>query len=156
MCNWCKACITSGTFTLAVFHITFVNRKEFVAACVDHVFNKSVDGVFEQFRRGFFKVCNMDVVELFQPEELQSVVVGNENYNWDVFKQVSVAGGVCMPCVFSSGTSVKQACWGDWWLNCPWMWSWAVVSVSLCSTAQGALCLSLETNKCVKKMEGRD
>lgn len=66
----------------------FLDRKEFVAACVDHVFNNSVAGVFEQFRRGFFKVCDIDVVEFFQPEELQSVMVGQEDYNWEVFKQV--------------------------------------------------------------------
>lgn len=68
----------------------FVFRKEFVAACVNHAFNKSVEGVFDLFKRGFFKVCNIDVVEFFQPEELQSVMVGQENYDWDIFKQVDI------------------------------------------------------------------
>lgn len=44
--------------------------------------------VFEEFQRGFFKVCDMNVVDLFQPEQLQSVMVGKENYDWEVFKQV--------------------------------------------------------------------
>lgn len=57
-------------------------------AFVDHVFTKSVEGVFEAFKRGFFKVCDVDVVDIFQPEELQSVMVGHEIYKWDVFKQV--------------------------------------------------------------------
>ncbi|MEQ2212861.1 hypothetical protein XENOCAPTIV_006059 [Xenoophorus captivus] len=69
--------------------IFLVYRKEFVAACVNHAFNKSVERIFELFRRGFFKVCNMDVVEFFQSEELQTVMVGQENYDWEVFKEVA-------------------------------------------------------------------
>ncbi|XP_041850243.1 probable E3 ubiquitin-protein ligase HERC6 [Melanotaenia boesemani] len=74
-------------------HVTGSNRKEFVAACVNHIFNKSVEGIFEAFKRGFFKVCDMDVVDFFQPEELQSVMVGQENYDWEVFKQNTVYEG---------------------------------------------------------------
>ncbi|KAF7219056.1 probable E3 ubiquitin-protein ligase HERC6 [Nothobranchius furzeri] len=73
--------------------VTWTNRKEFVATFVDHVFNKSVEGVFELFERGFFKVCNIDVVEFFQPEELQAVMVGQENYDWEVFKESTVYEG---------------------------------------------------------------
>lgn len=68
--------------------IVLLNRKEFVDAYVDYAFNKSVEGVFEAFKRGFFKVCDQDVVALFQPEELREVMVGQENYDWEVFKQV--------------------------------------------------------------------
>lgn len=67
----------------------FFNRKEFVSAVVNYAFNKSVEQVFEEFKRGFFKVCDRDVVDFFQPEELQAVMVGQENYDWEVFKQVS-------------------------------------------------------------------
>ncbi|XP_047449633.1 probable E3 ubiquitin-protein ligase HERC4 isoform X2 [Mugil cephalus] len=73
--------------------VTGANRKEFVDAFVDYVFNKSVEKTFEAFRTGFFKVCNIDVVEFFQPEELQAVMVGQENYDWDVFKQNTVYEG---------------------------------------------------------------
>lgn len=66
----------------------FLNRKEFVSAFVDYAFNKSVTGVFEEFKRGFLKVCDYDVMGFFQPEELQAVMVGQENYDWNVFKQV--------------------------------------------------------------------
>lgn len=70
------------------FKLFFLNRKEFVDAYIDYAFNKSVEGVFEAFKQGFFKVCDIDVVEFFQPEELQAVTVGQENYDWEVFKQV--------------------------------------------------------------------
>ncbi|KAM4627528.1 putative E3 ubiquitin-protein ligase HERC4 [Polymixia lowei] len=68
-------------------------KKEFVDAFVNHCFNKSVERVFDAFRRGFFKVCDRDVVEFFQPEELQGVMVGQENYDWDVLKKNTVYEG---------------------------------------------------------------
>ncbi|XP_030007491.1 probable E3 ubiquitin-protein ligase HERC6 [Sphaeramia orbicularis] len=73
--------------------VTNANKKEFVAAFIDYAFNTSVEGVFEAFKRGFFKVCNIDVVDFFQPEELQEVMVGQETYDWEVFKQNTVYSG---------------------------------------------------------------
>ncbi|CAL8361530.1 unnamed protein product [Merluccius merluccius] len=35
--------------------VTWSNRKEFVDAYIDYAFNKSVEQVFEEFKRGFFK-----------------------------------------------------------------------------------------------------
>ncbi|CAB1440180.1 unnamed protein product [Pleuronectes platessa] len=70
--------------------VTGSNKKEFVDAFINYAFTKSVQGVFGEFRRGFFKVCDMDVVDFFQPEELQAVMVGQENYDWQVFKQNTV------------------------------------------------------------------
>ncbi|KAM9359120.1 putative E3 ubiquitin-protein ligase HERC4 [Symphorus nematophorus] len=73
--------------------VTASNKKEFVAAFVDYAFTKSVKRVFEEFKRGFFKVCDIKVVEFFQPEELQAVMVGQENFDWEVFKQNTVYEG---------------------------------------------------------------
>ncbi|XP_022604120.1 E3 ISG15--protein ligase HERC5-like [Seriola dumerili] len=73
--------------------VTGSNRKEYVAAFINHAFNKSVESVFEAFKRGFFKVCDMNVVDFFQPEELQAVMVGQETYDWEVFKQNTVYEG---------------------------------------------------------------
>ncbi|KAM4627974.1 putative E3 ubiquitin-protein ligase HERC4 isoform 2-T2 [Polymixia lowei] len=73
--------------------VTSSNKKEFVDTIVNHCFNKSVERVFDAFRRGFFKVCDIDVVEFFQPEELQGVMVGQENYDWDVLKKNTVYEG---------------------------------------------------------------
>lgn len=66
----------------------FFNRQQFVAAFVNHAFNASVESVFEEFKRGFFKVCDVNLVDLFQPEQLQTVIMGQEDYDWEVFKQV--------------------------------------------------------------------
>uniref|UniRef100_A0A3B4Z5D6 HECT and RLD domain containing E3 ubiquitin protein ligase 4 n=1 Tax=Seriola lalandi dorsalis TaxID=1841481 RepID=A0A3B4Z5D6_SERLL len=58
------------------------NRQEFVNAYVDYVFNTSVAPLFECFYAGFHKVCGGKVLELFQPNELQAMVIGNTNYDW--------------------------------------------------------------------------
>uniref|UniRef100_A0ABI7Z5I9 HECT domain-containing protein n=1 Tax=Felis catus TaxID=9685 RepID=A0ABI7Z5I9_FELCA len=58
------------------------NRQEFVDAYVDYIFNKSVASLFDAFHAGFHKVCGGKVLQLFQPNELQAMVIGNTNYDW--------------------------------------------------------------------------
>ncbi|XP_006630788.1 probable E3 ubiquitin-protein ligase HERC4 isoform X2 [Lepisosteus oculatus] len=58
------------------------NRQEFVNAYVDYIFNKSVAPLFDAFYVGFHKVCGGKVLQLFQPNELQAMVIGNTNYDW--------------------------------------------------------------------------
>ncbi|XP_044049752.1 probable E3 ubiquitin-protein ligase HERC4 [Siniperca chuatsi] len=70
--------------------VTSQNKKEFVDAYVNHVFNTSVEGVFQEFERGFFQVCDRDLVKLFRPEELQGVLVGQDVYDWAKLKQNTV------------------------------------------------------------------
>ncbi|XP_019960901.2 probable E3 ubiquitin-protein ligase HERC3 [Paralichthys olivaceus] len=67
--------------------VTSQNKKEFVDAYVNHVFNTSVENVFLEFRRGFFKVSDRDLVKLLQPEELQEVLVGKDFRAWERLKQ---------------------------------------------------------------------
>uniref|UniRef100_A0A8D0DCU0 HECT and RLD domain containing E3 ubiquitin protein ligase 4 n=1 Tax=Sander lucioperca TaxID=283035 RepID=A0A8D0DCU0_SANLU len=65
------------------------NRQDFVNAYVDYVFNTSVAPLFECFYAGFHKVCGGKVLELFQPNELQAMVIGNTNYDWTELEKVS-------------------------------------------------------------------
>lgn len=58
------------------------NRQEFVSTYTDYVFDRSVAPLFESFYAGFHKVCGGKVLELFQPNELQAMVIGNTNYDW--------------------------------------------------------------------------
>ncbi|XP_063077921.1 E3 ISG15--protein ligase HERC5-like isoform X2 [Engraulis encrasicolus] len=67
--------------------VTNSNKKQFVQAYVDYALSKSVEEVFEEFKRGFFKVCARDTVEMFHPEELQEMLVGREDYDWDILRQ---------------------------------------------------------------------
>nr|XP_040019735.1 probable E3 ubiquitin-protein ligase HERC4 isoform X1 [Gasterosteus aculeatus aculeatus] len=70
--------------------LTVLNKKEFVDAYVSHAFNASVEAVFEEFKRGFFRVCDRDPVTLFRPEELQGLLVGQDVYEWAKLKQNTV------------------------------------------------------------------
>ncbi|XP_067645705.1 probable E3 ubiquitin-protein ligase HERC4 [Eurosta solidaginis] len=62
--------------------VTLENKKEFVDLYVDFIFNKAVETQFTAFRKGFMKVCWGRVLQIFKPEELMAVVVGNEEYDW--------------------------------------------------------------------------
>lgn len=65
-----------------------VHRQEFVEAYVDYVFSHSVASLFDAFYKGFHKVCGGRVLELFQPNELQAMVIGNTNYDWMELEKV--------------------------------------------------------------------
>ncbi|RVE72057.1 hypothetical protein OJAV_G00057880 [Oryzias javanicus] len=67
--------------------VTSQNKKEFVDAYVNYVFNKSVESVFQEFERGFFQLCDRDLLRMFEPEELQRLMVGQDNYDWEKLKQ---------------------------------------------------------------------
>ncbi|XP_061191320.1 probable E3 ubiquitin-protein ligase HERC4 [Saccostrea echinata] len=66
--------------------VTKDNRQEYIDAYVDYVFNKSVEDHFREFSNGFHKVCGGKVLELFHPQELQAMVIGNENYDFHEFE----------------------------------------------------------------------
>lgn len=72
----------------------FVFRQDFVNAYVDHVFNNSVAPLFKCFYAGFHKVCGGKVLELFQPNELQAMVIGNTNYDWTELEKVCLKKNV--------------------------------------------------------------
>ncbi|KAI7810832.1 putative E3 ubiquitin-protein ligase HERC4 [Triplophysa rosa] len=74
--------------------VTNSNKTEFVDKYVDYILNKSVEEVFEEFKTGFFKGCERDLVVMFEPEELRGVLVGNEDYDWDVLKQNTTYEGL--------------------------------------------------------------
>ncbi|KAF6371812.1 HECT and RLD domain containing E3 ubiquitin protein ligase family member 6 [Rhinolophus ferrumequinum] len=68
------------------------NKKDFVSKYVDYIFNTSVKAVYEEFQRGFYKVCDMELLRLFQPEELMAAMVGNTDYDWKQFEKNSKYG----------------------------------------------------------------
>ncbi|KAM6926748.1 putative E3 ubiquitin-protein ligase HERC4 [Lycodopsis pacificus] len=74
--------------------LTGENKKAFVDAYVTHAFNTSVEGVFQEFKRGFFQVCDQDFVKLFRPKELQEVLVGKDFHDWAKLKQNTDYEGV--------------------------------------------------------------
>ncbi|KAJ2952078.1 hypothetical protein O0L34_g4345 [Tuta absoluta] len=66
--------------------VTHENKQEYVDLYVDFLLNKSVDEQFKAFNKGFQKVCGGRIIKLFRSHELMSVVIGNENYDWEQFE----------------------------------------------------------------------
>lgn len=65
------------------------NKKDYVFKCVDYIFNISIKTIYEEFQRGFYKVCNWHIIRQFQPEELMTAITGNANYDWKQFENNS-------------------------------------------------------------------
>lgn len=65
------------------------NKREYVSKCVDYIFNISIKTIYEEFRRGFYKVCNWDIIRHFQPEELMAAIIGNASCDWKQFENNS-------------------------------------------------------------------
>ncbi|XP_007949902.1 probable E3 ubiquitin-protein ligase HERC6 [Orycteropus afer afer] len=68
------------------------NKNEYASKCVDYIFNTSVKEVYEEFQRGFYRVCDKEIIQYFQPEELMLAIVGNTDYNWEEFEKNSTYG----------------------------------------------------------------
>uniref|UniRef100_A0A7E4VH12 HECT domain-containing protein n=1 Tax=Panagrellus redivivus TaxID=6233 RepID=A0A7E4VH12_PANRE len=70
--------------------VTNENRKEFAELYIKRRMELGHDGSIErqlaQFKRGFMRLLNNDILCLFQPRELMEMTAGNENYNWDELK----------------------------------------------------------------------
>ncbi|XP_049870394.1 probable E3 ubiquitin-protein ligase HERC4 [Pectinophora gossypiella] len=66
--------------------VTHENKQEYVELYVDFLLNKSVENQFKAFNKGFQKVCGGRIIKLFRSHELMSVVIGNEEYDWDMFE----------------------------------------------------------------------
>ncbi|KAI6205111.1 putative E3 ubiquitin-protein ligase HERC4 [Aphelenchoides besseyi] len=71
--------------------VTQKNKAEFVEKYIAMKMENGIDGLMQQqiraFIRGFTRVLNEGVLGLFQPRELQEMVIGNENYDWIEFKK---------------------------------------------------------------------
>ncbi|XP_018880922.4 E3 ISG15--protein ligase HERC5 isoform X1 [Gorilla gorilla gorilla] len=63
------------------------NKRDYVSKYINYIFNDSVKAVYEEFRRGFYKMCDEDIIKLFHPEELKDVIVGNTDYDWKTFEK---------------------------------------------------------------------
>ncbi|XP_069486625.1 probable E3 ubiquitin-protein ligase HERC6 [Ambystoma mexicanum] len=69
------------------------NKHEYVNKYVDYIFNTSVAGVFEEFKRGYYKVCTLRLIKFFQPVELCEVMRGTTDYEWSKLEQNALYWG---------------------------------------------------------------
>lgn len=65
------------------------NKRDYVSQCVDYIFNISIKTIYDEFHRGFYKVCNRDSIRHFQPEELMTAIIGNPTCDWKQFENNS-------------------------------------------------------------------
>ncbi|XP_011049375.1 PREDICTED: probable E3 ubiquitin-protein ligase HERC4 isoform X2 [Acromyrmex echinatior] len=63
--------------------VTLKNKQQYVDLYVDYILNKSIETQFKAFHKGFHNVCGGRVLELFRSHELMSLLIGNENYDWE-------------------------------------------------------------------------
>nr|XP_055153002.1 probable E3 ubiquitin-protein ligase HERC6 isoform X2 [Symphalangus syndactylus] len=65
------------------------NKKDYVSRYIDYIFNVSVKEVYEEFQRGFYRVCEKEILRHFYPKELMTAIIGNTDYDWKQFEQNS-------------------------------------------------------------------
>lgn len=58
--------------------VTNENRAEYVRLYVSYILNESVAQQFRAFERGFRKVCGGNALDLFEPQELELLICGNQ------------------------------------------------------------------------------
>lgn len=69
--------------------VDHTNKEEFVSECINYIFNTSVKVVYTEFQRGFYSVCDKNLIRQFQPEELMEAVIGSIVYDWEEFEKNS-------------------------------------------------------------------
>ncbi|RWS12069.1 E3 ubiquitin-protein ligase HERC4-like protein [Dinothrombium tinctorium] len=67
--------------------LTYSNRKEYVDLYWNFILNESVSKQFGAFNAGFTKVVETDILNLFQAEELMQLIIGQENYDWQLLEK---------------------------------------------------------------------
>ncbi|XP_071953939.1 probable E3 ubiquitin-protein ligase HERC4 isoform X2 [Antedon mediterranea] len=74
--------------------VTYDNKQEFVDLYIDCMFNESIKEQYSAFAEGFHQVCGGPILQMFHPEELMSLVVGNEIYDWEEFESLVEYRGI--------------------------------------------------------------
>uniref|UniRef100_A0A7M5WR61 HECT-type E3 ubiquitin transferase n=1 Tax=Clytia hemisphaerica TaxID=252671 RepID=A0A7M5WR61_9CNID len=61
--------------------VTNLNRQEYVNLYCDYLVNKCIYQQFYSFYHGFHSVCASNALLLLRPEEVETLVIGNPNFN---------------------------------------------------------------------------
>jgi len=69
--------------------VTNSNKFHFVEVYADFLLNKSIKKSFNAFKRGFELVTdNSPLPDLFRPEELENLVIGQRKYDWETLQEI--------------------------------------------------------------------
>ncbi|EQC25803.1 hypothetical protein SDRG_16351 [Saprolegnia diclina VS20] len=69
--------------------VTAANRDEYVAKYVEYVTTTSVAQQYGAFHRGFHFVCGGHALELFRPEELELLICGSPELDFEALEEVA-------------------------------------------------------------------
>ncbi|XP_030207016.1 probable E3 ubiquitin-protein ligase HERC3 isoform X5 [Gadus morhua] len=70
-----------------LIQVTKDNRQKYVDLQVDMVFSRSVEHQFKEFERGFLRGCPSPEWRMFLPDQLMTLLKGEEVFNWDDLRQ---------------------------------------------------------------------
>ncbi|KAJ3127744.1 putative E3 ubiquitin-protein ligase HTD2 [Nowakowskiella sp. JEL0407] len=73
--------------------VTNENREVFVDLFVEFYLNKSIEAQFSAFREGFDSVLGGSAVQLFRPEELEELICGSPDLDFDALEKVTQYDG---------------------------------------------------------------
>ncbi|CAG8527024.1 7036_t:CDS:10 [Ambispora gerdemannii] len=73
----------------AEIKLTNENREEFVSLFVDFWLNKSVERQFNAFKEGFDLVCGESAVQLCRAEEVELLVCGSPDFDFEALEQIT-------------------------------------------------------------------
>lgn len=69
--------------------VTNSNKFHFVEVYADFLLNKSIKKSFNAFKRGFeLATNNSPLTDLFRPEELEQLVIGQRKYDWETLQEI--------------------------------------------------------------------
>ncbi|KAK9708462.1 hypothetical protein K7432_009630, partial [Basidiobolus ranarum] len=86
--------------------LTEENKKEFVDLYVDFILNKSIEKQFDAFKEGFDNVCAGSAIQLFRPEEVEQLICGSSDLDFEALERVTQYDGG-----FSKDSSVIKNFW---------------------------------------------
>ena len=66
--------------------LSYHNREEYVDLYWRYILEKSVEKQFNAFKAGFMKVVDAEVLKLFNSEELLQLIVGKQDYQWELLE----------------------------------------------------------------------
>ncbi|KAL4169032.1 hypothetical protein KRP22_009961 [Phytophthora ramorum] len=69
--------------------VTNSNREEYVSLYVDYMLNKSVSRQYAAFHHGFHQVCNHEVLSMFRWEELQLLICGSSDLDFEALEEAT-------------------------------------------------------------------
>ncbi|KAG2200418.1 hypothetical protein INT46_002285, partial [Mucor plumbeus] len=69
------------------------NRTEFVGLYADFVLSKSVEKQFNAFKEGFNLVCQDSAIKIFRPEEVEQLICGSSDLDFDALETSTVYDG---------------------------------------------------------------